>query len=82
MAPVKQITEAEILDALAAAVAVPPEEARTADELVEHTGLSLNRVRAALKEYQKLGRLQVHKALRPGIDGRQIYRPAYTITKK
>jgi hypothetical protein len=79
MASVLSINESELLDALAASVCVTPDEARTAEELVEHTGLTLGKVRKALHLYAKEGRLQVHAKLKPGIDGRQISRPAYTI---
>lgn len=73
------ITETELLDALAASVAVTPDEARTADELVKHTGMTIGKVRKALQLYAEQGRLQVHQKLKPGIDGRQVSRPAYTI---
>lgn len=73
------ITEQELLDALAASVTVTPDEARTAEELVAHTGMTLGKVRKALHLYAAQGRLQVHQKLKPGIDGRQISRPAYTI---
>lgn len=76
------ITQDEILEALAVAagsVANAPEEARTSQELADSTGLNVDRVRAALKMFQKQGRLTLHKVRRLSLDGRMAVVTAYTI---
>lgn len=75
------ITQAEILDALAAAAkGDEPTEARTAGELAQETGVYIIRVRNALREYQRQGRLGVHKVSRVDLAGRTQKVTAYTIT--
>lgn len=76
-----RVTEADLLDALAAATSGEgPEGARTVVEIVEETGIHINRVRAALKAMQVAGRLQVHRARRADMSGRVQTVPAYTVT--
>lgn len=79
MASVIRITESEVLSALADAIGHGETDAQTVEDLMDSTGLSRQSVRRALHHYQKQGRLAVHKVLRPAIDGRQCYRPGYTI---
>lgn len=74
------ITQTEILEALAAAAAGDaPNEARTLQELAESTGVTSLKVRRALLEYQKQGRLANHRVQRLAIDGTQRWVAAYTI---
>lgn len=76
-----RITEAEILDALAAAApGNGPEDARTLGELRAETGLSRERLLAALHACRKAGRLVVHQVYRETLLGRRARVPAYTIT--
>lgn len=74
------ITQAEILNALAAAATGDaPNEARTLAELSESTGVTALKVQRALKEYQKQGRLANHRVQRLAIDGTQRWVAAYSI---
>lgn len=80
MAGITEITESDLLEAIAeAAKGNAPKQAKTAGDLVAITGMRRERVREALGRFAMQNRLQVHRVLRPGIDGRQISRPAYTI---
>ena len=80
MATIVRITEAEILNALAAAASGnAPSEAKTMTELQDETGVSPLKVQRALKEYQKQGRLAAHRVQRAAIDGTLRWVPAYTI---
>ena len=77
-----QITESELLDALAKASAGQgPEEARTASELCKATTppLSVGRVRRALKVFAEQGRLRAYWVHRIAVDGTPRPTPAYTI---
>lgn len=75
-----RITEAEIMDALAAAAqGSAPEDARTIAELADAAGLSIVSTRQALRSLQRAGRLQVHRVRRPAIDGRMANVGAFTI---
>lgn len=75
------ITESEIVQALSAAAAGQgPEEARTVAELMADTGLSVEKIRNALKAMQSAGRLTVHSVKRPALDGTMRHAPAYTVT--
>jgi DNA-binding Lrp family transcriptional regulator len=83
MASAMKITEAELLNALAAAApGKAPREAKTLTELSEETEVSPLKVQRALKEYQKQGRLVAHRVQRMAIDGTQRQVPAYTILPK
>lgn len=74
------ITETELLNALADAFSdAGPSEAQTAAELVRATGLSVQRVRAALRAAQRQGRLVVHRVRRTALDGRPMLVPGYTL---
>lgn len=74
------ITQAELLDALAqAARGHEPEDALTTNEMAEAAGVQTDRIRAALKQVQREGRLTPHKVRRVGIDGRAALVVAYTI---
>lgn len=77
-----QITESEILDALAASSATPaPKEYRTLTEIVKATkGVVGERtVRKALQQYHADGRLVTMRVAHQGIDGRRSSIPAYAI---
>jgi len=75
------ITEAELLEAIAAAgVGKGPDEARTVVELCDATGTSENRVRKGLMVMKKAGRLHVHHVEREALDGRMSKVAAYTVT--
>lgn len=73
-----EITQAELLDALATASA-EPEDARTLAELSAETGLSERKTRAALHALNAAQRLVVHRVTRMALDGRNATVPAYTI---
>ena len=74
------ITEVELLEALAAAVpGNGPTEARTVQEMAVDNGFTMPRVRRALAQFDRAGRLQVHHVVRRRIDGRPQIVPAYTI---
>lgn len=79
MASRVEITQGDILEALSAAIGSAPSEARTREELAKASGLSTEKVRRALGLLAAQGRLSVFKVFRPGIDGRNIYRPGYAI---
>jgi alkylated DNA nucleotide flippase Atl1 len=74
-----QITEAEILEALAVANA-GPSDARTLNEIAAASGIGERRVHRALLAFKAEGRLSVHRVTREGIDGRRTSVPGYTIT--
>lgn len=74
------ITQNEILDALAAAYPTRgPKEALTLSELESATEIPIRRLRAALQQLNRQGRLGVHKVRRPALDGRMAVVPGYTI---
>lgn len=80
MAPV-QVTESDLLDALAAATpGHGPESARTTQEMMAATKLTMHSVSKALRQLQATGRLQAHRVPRPAIDGVMRLVAAYTIT--
>jgi DNA-binding transcriptional regulator PaaX len=75
------ISESELLEAIATAgVGAGPEEARTVAELCDTIGTGHLRVRKGLHLLKKAGRLQVHRVLREGLDGRLSTVAAYTIS--
>lgn len=77
------ISEADILDALAAAAPGDgPKEARTLRELARDQRISERRVREALRVLQQQGRLKPHKVNRPRLDGSPFTCTAFTITPK
>jgi predicted transcriptional regulator len=81
MAPVIDITESEVFDAIAeASRGSAPKDARTADELSQAIGCSSSAIHKALKALHRAGRLQVHHVARTRIDGRRCSSPAYTVT--
>lgn len=84
MATTVKITEAELLDALAAAIkqSNAPAEAKTTQDLMAETGLSIRAVTRALKQYAAQGRLSVFRVPRPQIDGSTRCVPGYTISPK
>lgn len=76
------ITQAEILEALAAAAysaGDAPEEAKTAKELSAEAGVPHHRVMESLRALHNQGRLVPHRVRRAGIDGRNALVTAYTI---
>lgn len=76
------ITQAELLEALAAAACgSAPEEAKTMKQLRRETGFSEKRVREALEAMQDAGRLQVHFITKPRVDGKPQPVPAYTVRR-
>lgn len=77
MAPIV-ITENELVQALTTANAAP-EEARTVGELATLTGWGRAKVAEAIGRLAMQDRIGVHRKKAPGIDGRNISRPAYTI---
>lgn len=72
------ITENELVQAISVANAAP-NEARTVTELAELTGWRREKVQAAIGRLAMQNRIAVHRKHIPGIDGRNISRPAYTI---
>lgn len=75
-----QITETELLDALAAAQASDsPDDARTTEEMAADANLAVRHVRAALKVLQRQGRLRTHRVRRVALDGRNALVAGYTI---
>lgn len=74
------ITEAELLDALAASnCGEGPDGARTSQEMARDTQLPLSQVQKALRLLHANGQLVPHRVTRVGIDGRAARVPAYTI---
>lgn len=74
------ITEAELLDALAAARPTATEsDAQTVEEMRSTLHVSEKTVRRALAEMKRQGRLRVHRVYREGLDGRNCFVSAYTI---
>lgn len=83
MAAVNSITEAEILDAIAAtARGSGPKEARTLTEIAEASGMGDKRVRRALKQLKAQGRLVRHVVMRPRLDDTLFPCSAFTIKPK
>jgi predicted ArsR family transcriptional regulator len=73
------ITEAELFDALAAATGEGPDDARTAQEMADGAGISVPRVRRALQQLARAGRLESHRVRRADLSGRHQLVPAYTV---
>lgn len=73
-----EITQNELVEALAKANAAPS-EARTVNELVVATGWTPTRVRMALGKLSAAGRVEIHQVLRLAINGMHKRVPAYTI---
>lgn len=73
------ITKNELLEALFTATQSAPKEARTVKQLCELTGWGAARVQDAIGRLAMQNRVAVHRIRMPGIDGRNISRPAYTI---
>jgi predicted transcriptional regulator len=77
------ITEADVLEALAHAVAgTGPRDAKTTREIAAESGMTENKVRNALRSFQAEGRLQVHQVLRTSLDGKMKPCAGYTITPR
>ena len=77
------ITEAELLDALAASIGgIGPTDALTVSEMEQDTGLSVKMIRRALQQANREGRLVPHRVMRRAMDGRASIVPGYTITPK
>ena len=77
------ITEAELLEALAAAQPnAGPEDAMSTQEMAEAVGVSVKMMLKALHQMQKEQRLHVHKGHRLSIDGKMRLVPLYTILPK
>ena len=74
-----RITESELLDALANATGEGPDDARTAQEMADDAGIPVARVRRALQQLARAGRLESHRVRRPDLSGRLQVLPAYTI---
>lgn len=78
-----RISEAELLEALAASVpGTAPENARTTAELAGDTGIGIARIRAALKQHEREGRLVTHRVLRPRLGGGHAWTAAFTVRAK
>lgn len=73
------ITEAELLDALAAAVPKGPQNALTLKELSQRTRLDERKVRVALQQFAAAGRLQRHKIQRERLNGTPMTYIGFTI---
>lgn len=74
------ITEGDILEALREALEQgtdAPDDAYTANELAEATGVHIRKTRAILTEILKRGEAEVVKVRRTGMDGRNSLVPAY-----
>lgn len=74
-----RISEAELLDAIAASVNGGPSDAKTIQELMAEYGMPREKVRAALVQHNRDGRLRVHSVARRAIDGHLRKVPGYTI---
>lgn len=76
-----EITKNELLDALfdATQQTPAPKEARTVKQLCEITGWGAAKVQDAIGRLAMQDRITLHRVKMPGIDGRNISRPAYTI---
>lgn len=75
-----RITETELFEALAAAIpGDAPEGARTTSELAQDYGWGVDRVRRALRHYEKAGRLVTHRVLKPRLGGGNCIVAAFTI---
>lgn len=75
-----RVTEADLLDALAAASkGTAPSDARTAQEMADAAGITAPRVRKALRQLQAQGRLATHHVRRLDLSGRPQTLPGYTI---
>lgn len=81
MATAIEITQAEILEALASATA-GSEDGMTAQELEVGLLLSRRQVLQALKILHARGQLIVHRVRRPSLDGRMMVVPAYEVKRK
>lgn len=81
MASVTEISEAELVDALVAALSKKsvPNGALTVGEFVELTGWRREKIQKAIGKLAMQDRIEVHQKHAPGIDGRNISRPAYKI---
>ena len=77
-----RITEAELLEAIASSVRGGPEEAKTMQELMADYNLPREKVRSALLQHNREGRLRVHVVARRAIDGHLRKVPGYTIAPK
>lgn len=76
-----KITQAELLDALAAAApGRTADDARTVAEIREDTGFSREFVLAALHAARRAGVLRIHRVYRETLLGHRQRVPAYTIT--
>lgn len=75
-----EITESELLSALASAYGAEPEGAKTTRELCAELGLPKSRVQKALQAVQAQGRLVVHHLRRPDLAGRMGWVVGYTIS--
>lgn len=73
------ITENELVEALCAATQDAPSEARTVAELADLLNWPREKVQRAIGRLAMQDRITVHRKRIPGIDGRDISRPAYTI---
>ena len=83
MASVTQITQDEILDALASAfTSDAPEAAKTVQELAIEAGKGIETVRRGLQIFQRDGRLRAYRVKRVAIDGRNRPTTAYVVLPK
>lgn len=79
-ARVEQITEAEVLAALAAAApGNGPEEARTQTEIAKASGVGVKKVREAMQILKAQGRLMTHRVTRTRLDDTTYPCSAFTI---
>lgn len=72
---------AALLEAAQATTAADETTGRTFDEWRRDTGMSENKLRAALAEMQRAGRLRVGRRLVPDLTGRPNARPTYFLTE-
>lgn len=75
-----QVTETELLEAIAEATKGGPAEAQTATEIAERTGVHRKQVMKALRELDRQGRLEPHTVFRRSIDGKTKPVVGYTIS--
>lgn len=82
--PVLSISEHELLDALAGAMAESngPEEAKTVNELMAEKNMARVKVMMALRVLDRQGRLACFRVKRRALDGVDRFVPAYTVRAK
>lgn len=72
------ITLDELLSAIEQA-SCDPGDGYTIAEIIEHTGLSLNRARTIVKHAIRFGRMKPGRKVITSMDGRRMMVPAYVL---